>query len=1159
MARSGRFGSLPGSSPDLTSTIAALLEQYENARDRNIYSAWLNGGKFEGKKVTDQSLMAFYKMRRSQYTKDDPEYDYWNQQHSQIDYRIGESKMLLRFERNNIKEGGAAAWYASNAKRFPKNSEVWREAMRNAARFQKAAQETRKSSTATMSDSEKYAKANDRIYRQRIAPMEAAVAAWEKALDRNNMSDEADSFMTLGGDKMAKDAEMRQFMRTHAGKSYGKAFKKATGRNFTYKAFKQVLRRGQQGYRQQAGNAKRFGFLSYVPGLNQKAAGVGQYRTQLHVFVDDIYEDYDREFVRFDDEMDDAENALERQAVRDSFKGIFTKIAKRAAKGKRGDHVLAASIDNTQNAIDGKKGVTSARNELMAGGKSGTSKAAASTDPVYETVRITNPDGTQTEVSTSVLDLSQGGDIEDILISAINDKEKIIPGYESDEWMFVKAYDGTLVEVETAEWRKRHSFLPGSSARDNDFIENTVVLAGGVKAKVMLPVQTAMLHLGMANTDPMPVEAVSYKTVHGDIRYQYVGPEGWMQDTAAHPLDWANNFDDGEERTETGHWYDEVNHKIVKVVSDADDQGNMRVNAQFAAYVWGKAIVIYAEKNGFTLDPSTDVYIDKNGKPVEVSQADVMPTFKNMLVAHGTTFDEDGSPIIPGGDLVKTVQVANPAFSKAQAPGSVRPDKDGGALPNRYKTIDYLAGGRTAYDAMSEEDQAAIQAAAFDLNENEDISPATQHLVNAREELGYAYEDGTFIDASRADAEGVVAELPVAQQGPSGLVRLGAAPTAPEVGQAGAVGPSQAVTAQDRWQPPSGRGQASLDLWVRGLEGSDVQAPEATRIPETIDKIITLNAVLTEAGSTLDTSGRIAQYQGTVGRRAAAALTAEERHEIVIEIAVAEGNGDNPDYIYVIAGELDALAAAGDAGLSEREFFDLTGSMSKDERYRAIQQSKRLRASSPDRNRATQDFLSETLLDDLRDAKWSDAQIEESYPVMFAEEKKVNLAKQSSARRFKAGYGPDPALAALGPASGAGPPIIDNAAQTLKNAISGVQMAIPTAAMPMTPASASGNIYADFARTNRRLVLPTATTVKPLVAQQGPSGLVRLGAAPTLAATKPLTAPRSTLRPTLDDGPFPSPSPQRGLGLGDVIPPLTIGRTPFGVENASEGSKEYDY
>ena len=82
MARTGRFGHLPGSAPDLTGTIVALMEAYERQRDSNIIDAWQNGGEFEGRPVTDERLMQWYKTRRSQFTKDDPEYDYWDHVHA---------------------------------------------------------------------------------------------------------------------------------------------------------------------------------------------------------------------------------------------------------------------------------------------------------------------------------------------------------------------------------------------------------------------------------------------------------------------------------------------------------------------------------------------------------------------------------------------------------------------------------------------------------------------------------------------------------------------------------------------------------------------------------------------------------------------------------------------------------------------------------------------------------------------------------------------------------------------------------------------------------------------------------------------------------------------------------------------------------------------
>ena len=145
MARTGRFGRLPTAAPDLSSQIASMIEQYQNARDKNIYNAWSTpGGRFEGKKVTDADLLAYYKSRRDDYEKGDPEYDEWDSRVHQIAFEISDQRVGMLYANGRIKAGDVANHYRRWARQMPKNSAVYRDLMSRAGQFTRNQRAARK-------------------------------------------------------------------------------------------------------------------------------------------------------------------------------------------------------------------------------------------------------------------------------------------------------------------------------------------------------------------------------------------------------------------------------------------------------------------------------------------------------------------------------------------------------------------------------------------------------------------------------------------------------------------------------------------------------------------------------------------------------------------------------------------------------------------------------------------------------------------------------------------------------------------------------------------------------------------------------------------------------------------------------------------------------
>jgi hypothetical protein len=139
MARRGRFGRLPRSAPDLTSTIVAILREYQSQRDTNIQDAWEKGGTFEGKKVTDEMILQHWKDRRNEVSRDDPLWDSYNQSVNNLTFGISNSKQELGYAQKKINDTQMAAFYTQWAGHYPQNSEAWRRMMNLAAQYSERA------------------------------------------------------------------------------------------------------------------------------------------------------------------------------------------------------------------------------------------------------------------------------------------------------------------------------------------------------------------------------------------------------------------------------------------------------------------------------------------------------------------------------------------------------------------------------------------------------------------------------------------------------------------------------------------------------------------------------------------------------------------------------------------------------------------------------------------------------------------------------------------------------------------------------------------------------------------------------------------------------------------------------------------------------------
>ena len=211
MATRARFGRLPRSAPSLTSTIVQLAQQYQSTRDRNIETAWKEGGRFEGKKVTDEAFLKHWQSRLDGVSHDDPMWDYYNNLVYSYNFMIEESKMGLKYAEEKVSDGEMAAFYRKWAAKMPVNSQNYRQLMTQAAKF-KAAATSRGYGRRSNAAAEAYNKAQAETYNKYEAPydiMRALISEYavgRNILDRSDVTKEnGESRPDYGWGKLVED------------------------------------------------------------------------------------------------------------------------------------------------------------------------------------------------------------------------------------------------------------------------------------------------------------------------------------------------------------------------------------------------------------------------------------------------------------------------------------------------------------------------------------------------------------------------------------------------------------------------------------------------------------------------------------------------------------------------------------------------------------------------------------------------------------------------------------------------------------------------------------------------------------------------------------------------------------------------------------------
>jgi hypothetical protein len=281
MARRGQFGHLPRAVPSLTATILAIGREMAAREASDIMSAWQNGGLFDGKKVTDAKVLAFWAERLSGLDKGDPMYDEVKNTHDQLDYAIHESRVRTEYAQGKLSDTQVAHFYLGWAKKVPKDSEFWRTLQKDAAQFTQAAA-ARGRGRASQGKADAYAAAEADITKRHIALGDGLVKYLTQVARDNNLigqNEGLDKFQLAGENDPGQMEELLKLVSAYPpAVAYIKQLDPTFDGNLTTGYLSKALADEAGGYAQIAARATKDGYSGKATAANKaadKAAGLG--------------------------------------------------------------------------------------------------------------------------------------------------------------------------------------------------------------------------------------------------------------------------------------------------------------------------------------------------------------------------------------------------------------------------------------------------------------------------------------------------------------------------------------------------------------------------------------------------------------------------------------------------------------------------------------------------------------------------------------------------------------------------------------------------------------------------------------------------------------------------------------------------------------------
>lgn len=754
MARTGRFGRLPGPGFDYSSIVGSLLAQYENARNANILSAWRDGGKFEGAKVTDGRLLAWFKARRNEYSKDDPEWDEWNQQITQFRYDIAEQKMMLQYARQNIGEGAVARWYSNSAGQFPRNSQAWRDAMINAARYRKAAQEkaaaARRSAAADQpSRTELYNNEMREVTRTHIEPANRAVQWYGEVLKGAGITgggswEAANIDALAGGHQQVRDwIASEDPWAARLRRQYEQRF----GHEFSFQHFTGVINRGAVGSEKQVGIARKYKYYTAIPQLQSNKSSYRRYVRRARLVRNDRWSDYLEAQGDAEEALREADTPEERERIRQELATELEPM--RQFFQRRGEPDAAYIIGETIDAATGGEVGSTASLEDAPFGQTGS-------DP-RNPVRIDPDTGEALAVPSNSFNQS-------LVVSTQTDREQI-EGLRDGTYLRIRnPEDGSIATV------PRESFPEIASTH---FLDNVLSVVPGitVDGKKQPPRSDAVYvewspgTLSVSDPDDQYTsheytpdgfnEFSVAETIDGELVYRYNKPNGRQYIGPIAPFDErieVFGFSNGFVKI-SGQQVRSVDPTFfVRTAADESPtsiagraQSTLGLGAGSRSEVFSSNAPVETDAEGNPVGQAEPVTsVDRSGTPAEVARLRESLQAKEAEVADYRSRREDrqgfgrGTIIGSVGDLVADVEYSNEGLEKLEGEAQSIRDTLAGYESHSQGEREYIATRlqeaeakvRAFYDSGSERFEGGV-----DESGNIDASNEFVEALVKRDEL----------------------------------------------------------------------------------------------------------------------------------------------------------------------------------------------------------------------------------------------------------------------------------------------------------------------------------------------------------------------------------------------------------------------------------------
>ena len=282
MARSrrGSFGLQPRVAPNVSAQIIALAREYVAKRDALIMDAWRNGGTFEGKKATDDMVLAYWRGRAKDLSKGDPEYESAKNNIMQLQYAIEQSKADVLHLQGKMSDNAYAQFFLRWANKVPKNSEFYRTLQKDAAQLIEGAK------AKARADAERAKTENFNKFVKNTTDSDIAIgSAMTNALDA--MSKKTGLSVTGNGDELlamlTTDVKANPDSYRYLLDTIKKGDPGWDG-NLTEGYFNQHIKSAVQGYSQIADRAQKGGYVSAYANATQGMDAMSSWGQNLRVW-----------------------------------------------------------------------------------------------------------------------------------------------------------------------------------------------------------------------------------------------------------------------------------------------------------------------------------------------------------------------------------------------------------------------------------------------------------------------------------------------------------------------------------------------------------------------------------------------------------------------------------------------------------------------------------------------------------------------------------------------------------------------------------------------------------------------------------------------------------------------------------------------------------